>query len=148
MSTQLVVQESVVSILGLLWNLSKKYQPKKNSKEEDEYKYSSCKAFLATLNEMNDYAGQHEVVSENMTSQITTELARYVQELKQERKLVCCDEEANQMAEDGSQAGRPSPVIALPAVAIQSYPASEHGGSIEPSSLTAITEPLLFYDLV
>ncbi|XP_077160993.1 formin-binding protein 1 isoform X6 [Paroedura picta] len=35
---------------------------------------------------MNDYAGQHEVISENMTSQITTELARYVQELKQERK--------------------------------------------------------------
>ncbi|XP_061459798.1 formin-binding protein 1 isoform X12 [Rhineura floridana] len=69
-----------------LRNLSKKYQPKKNSKEEDEYKYSSCRAFLATLNEMNDYAGQHEVISENMTSQITTELARYVQELKQERK--------------------------------------------------------------
>lgn len=37
---------------------------------------------------MNDYAGQHEVISENMTSQITVELARYVQELKQERKSV------------------------------------------------------------
>ncbi|KAM8943774.1 formin-binding protein 1 isoform 1-T1 [Lycaon pictus] len=35
---------------------------------------------------MNDYAGQHEVISENMTSNITVELARYVQELKQERK--------------------------------------------------------------
>ncbi|XP_048668854.1 formin-binding protein 1 isoform X10 [Marmota marmota marmota] len=35
---------------------------------------------------MNDYAGQHEVISENMTSQITTDLARFVQELKQERK--------------------------------------------------------------
>ncbi|XP_056668534.1 formin-binding protein 1 isoform X27 [Monodelphis domestica] len=35
---------------------------------------------------MNDYAGQHEVISENMTSQITVELTRYVQELKQERK--------------------------------------------------------------
>nr|XP_020014555.1 formin-binding protein 1 isoform X9 [Castor canadensis] len=35
---------------------------------------------------MNDYAGQHEVISENMTSQITLDLARYVQELKQERK--------------------------------------------------------------
>ncbi|XP_025024344.1 formin-binding protein 1 isoform X6 [Python bivittatus] len=69
-----------------LRNLAKKYQPKKNSKEEEEYTYSSCRAFLATLNEMNDYAGQHEVISENMTSQITTELARYVQELKQERK--------------------------------------------------------------
>ncbi|XP_075572179.1 formin-binding protein 1 isoform X1 [Pelecanus crispus] len=35
---------------------------------------------------MNDYAGQHEVISENMTSLITGELTRYVQELKQERK--------------------------------------------------------------
>ncbi|XP_074412497.1 formin-binding protein 1 isoform X39 [Zonotrichia albicollis] len=35
---------------------------------------------------MNDYAGQHEVISENMTSLITAELTRYVQELKQERK--------------------------------------------------------------
>ncbi|XP_065710086.1 formin-binding protein 1 isoform X11 [Patagioenas fasciata] len=69
-----------------LRNLSKKYQPKKNSKEEEEYRYTSTKAFLATLNEMNDYAGQHEVISENMTSLITGELTRYVQELKQERK--------------------------------------------------------------
>ncbi|KAF2974242.1 hypothetical protein EK904_010698 [Melospiza melodia maxima] len=67
-------------------NLSKKYQPKKNSKEEEEYRYTSTRAFLATLNEMNDYAGQHEVISENMTSLITAELTRYVQELKQERK--------------------------------------------------------------
>ena len=37
---------------------------------------------------MNDYAGQHEVISENLTSQITAGLARYVQELKQERKSV------------------------------------------------------------
>ncbi|XP_009475231.1 PREDICTED: formin-binding protein 1 [Nipponia nippon] len=69
-----------------LRNLSKKYQPKKNSKEEEEYRYTSTRAFLATLNEMNDYAGQHEVISENMTSLITGELTRYVQELKQERK--------------------------------------------------------------
>lgn len=51
-------------------------------------RYTACKAFLSTLNETNDYAGQHEVISENMTSQITMELARYVQELKQERKSV------------------------------------------------------------
>ncbi|KAM4696670.1 formin-binding protein 1 isoform 2-T2 [Rhinophrynus dorsalis] len=69
-----------------LRNLSKKYQTKKNSKEEEESKYTSCKAFQNTLNEMNDYAGQHEVISENMTSQITAELTRFVQELKQERK--------------------------------------------------------------
>ncbi|KAG8447730.1 hypothetical protein GDO86_015011 [Hymenochirus boettgeri] len=69
-----------------LRNLSKKYQTKKNSKEEDEFKYTSCKAFQTTLNEMNDYAGQHELISENMSSQITAELTRFVQELKQERK--------------------------------------------------------------
>ncbi|XP_056393837.1 formin-binding protein 1 isoform X8 [Hyla sarda] len=69
-----------------LRNLSKKYQTKKNSKEEEESKYTSCKAFQTTLNETNDYAGQHEVISENMTSMIMTELTRFVQELKQERK--------------------------------------------------------------
>ncbi|XP_074067046.1 formin-binding protein 1 isoform X14 [Macrotis lagotis] len=78
--------EIEVSYAKQLRNLSKKYQPKRNSKEEEEYKYTSCKAFISTLNEMNDYAGQHEVISENMTSQITMELTRYVQELKQERK--------------------------------------------------------------
>uniref|UniRef100_A0A8C1YI32 Formin binding protein 1b n=1 Tax=Cyprinus carpio TaxID=7962 RepID=A0A8C1YI32_CYPCA len=67
-------------------NLSKKYQPKK--KEEDENKYTWCRAFHSTLNELNDYAGQHEVIAENMTSQIITELTRYAQELKTERKSV------------------------------------------------------------
>ncbi|KAM9821011.1 formin-binding protein 1 isoform 12-T12 [Neosynchiropus ocellatus] len=67
-------------------NLSKKYQPKKNSREEEESKYTFCRAFLMTLNEMNDYAGQHEVIAENLTSQIIVELSRYLQELKAERK--------------------------------------------------------------
>uniref|UniRef100_A0A672PJS7 Formin binding protein 1 n=1 Tax=Sinocyclocheilus grahami TaxID=75366 RepID=A0A672PJS7_SINGR len=65
-------------------NLSKKYQPKK--KEEDENKYTWCRAFHSTLNELNDYAGQHEVIGENMTSQIIAELTRYAQEIKTERK--------------------------------------------------------------
>ncbi|XP_030209892.1 formin-binding protein 1 isoform X13 [Gadus morhua] len=67
-------------------NLSKKYQPKKNSREEEENRYSSCRAFVSTLNELNDYAGQHEVISENLTANIVAELARYLQELKSERK--------------------------------------------------------------
>ncbi|XP_048065283.1 formin-binding protein 1a isoform X4 [Megalobrama amblycephala] len=67
-------------------NLSKKYQLKKNSKDEEEYKYTSCRAFLMTLNELNDYAGQHEVIAENLSSQIIAELTRYTQELKAERK--------------------------------------------------------------
>uniref|UniRef100_A0A8D0AFK9 Formin binding protein 1 n=1 Tax=Sander lucioperca TaxID=283035 RepID=A0A8D0AFK9_SANLU len=67
-------------------NLSKKYQPKKNSREEEESKYTFCRAFLTSLNELNDYAGQHEVIAENLTSQIITELSRYLQDLKAERK--------------------------------------------------------------
>ncbi|KAK1883869.1 Formin-binding protein 1 [Dissostichus eleginoides] len=67
-------------------NLSKKYQPKKNSREEDESKFTFCRAFLTSLNELNDYAGQHEVIAENLTSQIIAELSRYLQELKAERK--------------------------------------------------------------
>ncbi|XP_026960360.1 formin-binding protein 1 isoform X10 [Sagmatias obliquidens] len=93
--------EIELSYAKQLRNLSKKYQPKKNSKEEEEYRYTACKAFLSTLNEMNDYAGQHEVISENMTSQITVELARYVQELKQERKSARQQAQMrHQMAED------------------------------------------------
>lgn len=41
-----------------------------------------------TLNELNDYAGQHEVIAENLTSQIISELSRYLQDLKAERKTV------------------------------------------------------------
>uniref|UniRef100_A0A671N4Y0 Formin-binding protein 1-like n=1 Tax=Sinocyclocheilus anshuiensis TaxID=1608454 RepID=A0A671N4Y0_9TELE len=67
-------------------NLSKKYQLKKNSKEEEEFKYTTCRAFLITLNELNDYAGQHEVIAENLSTQIIAELTRYTQELKAERK--------------------------------------------------------------
>ncbi|KAL1270230.1 hypothetical protein QQF64_032519 [Cirrhinus molitorella] len=67
-------------------NLSKKYQLKKNSKEEEEFKYTTCRAFLMTLNELSDYAGQHEVIAENLSTQIIAELTRYTQELKAERK--------------------------------------------------------------
>ncbi|XP_077594262.1 formin-binding protein 1 isoform X12 [Stigmatopora nigra] len=66
--------------------LSKKYQPKRNLREEEESKYTFCQAFLTTLNELNDYAGQHEVIAENLSSQIITELSRYLQDLKTERK--------------------------------------------------------------
>lgn len=52
-------------------------------------RYTSCRAFLMTLNELNDYAGQHEVIAENLSTQIISELVRYIQELKAERKAVC-----------------------------------------------------------
>uniref|UniRef100_A0A8C1NRY5 Formin binding protein 1b n=1 Tax=Cyprinus carpio TaxID=7962 RepID=A0A8C1NRY5_CYPCA len=77
------------AVIGFLFltlnrNLSKKYQPKK--KEEDDNKYTWCRAFHSTLNELNDYAGQHELIAENMMSQIIAELTRYTQEIKTERK--------------------------------------------------------------
>uniref|UniRef100_A0A8C8DJN1 Formin binding protein 1b n=1 Tax=Oryzias sinensis TaxID=183150 RepID=A0A8C8DJN1_9TELE len=50
------------------------------------FRYTFCRAFLTSLNELNDYAGQHEVIAENLTSQIITDLTRYLQELKAERK--------------------------------------------------------------
>ncbi|XP_062414998.1 LOW QUALITY PROTEIN: formin-binding protein 1 [Pungitius pungitius] len=49
-------------------------------------RYTFCRAFLTSLNELNDYAGQHEVIAENLTSQIITDLSRFLQDLKAERK--------------------------------------------------------------
>uniref|UniRef100_A0A8C1R9J3 Formin binding protein 1b n=1 Tax=Cyprinus carpio TaxID=7962 RepID=A0A8C1R9J3_CYPCA len=50
------------------------------------HRYTWCRAFHSTLNELNDYAGQHELIAENMMSQIIAELTRYTQEIKTERK--------------------------------------------------------------
>uniref|UniRef100_A0A8B9R9Y3 Formin binding protein 1b n=1 Tax=Astyanax mexicanus TaxID=7994 RepID=A0A8B9R9Y3_ASTMX len=51
-----------------------------------QIRYTWCRAFFTSLNELNDYAGQHELIAENMTSQIIAELTRYIQDLKSERK--------------------------------------------------------------
>lgn len=37
---------------------------------------------------MNDYAGQRELIAENMMMTICIDLTKYLQELKQERKTV------------------------------------------------------------
>ncbi|TRY83729.1 hypothetical protein DNTS_003947 [Danionella cerebrum] len=70
-----------------LRNLTKKYSPKRGSKEEQECRFSNHQAFLDILNEMNDYAGQRELIAENMMINICIELTKYLQELKQERKM-------------------------------------------------------------
>ncbi|XP_022252755.1 formin-binding protein 1 homolog isoform X2 [Limulus polyphemus] len=67
-----------------LRRLVKNYQPKK--KEEEDYQFSSCKAFLHMLNEVGDMAGQHELIAENMTTQIVKEINNLVKEFKDERK--------------------------------------------------------------
>ncbi|XP_030264384.1 cdc42-interacting protein 4 homolog isoform X3 [Sparus aurata] len=69
-----------------LRNLSKKYNLKRSSKDEPECRFSSYQSFLDLLNEMNDYAGQRELIAENMMMSICIDLTKYLQELKQERK--------------------------------------------------------------
>ncbi|XP_077189042.1 formin-binding protein 1-like isoform X3 [Paroedura picta] len=69
-----------------LRNLVKKYCPKRSSKDE-EPRFTSCIAFYNILNELNDYAGQREVVAEELGYRVYGELLRYSQELKTERKM-------------------------------------------------------------
>ncbi|XP_077185970.1 cdc42-interacting protein 4 isoform X3 [Paroedura picta] len=69
-----------------LRNLVKKHLPKRTSREDPESKFCQYQAFLQVVRELNDFAGQREVVAENLLTRICVELARYSQELKQERK--------------------------------------------------------------
>ncbi|XP_044288135.1 formin-binding protein 1-like isoform X2 [Varanus komodoensis] len=69
-----------------LRNLVKKYCPKRSSKDE-EPRFTSCIAFYNILNELNDYAGQREVVAEELGHRVYGELMRYSHDLKTERKM-------------------------------------------------------------
>ncbi|XP_053601188.1 formin-binding protein 1-like isoform X2 [Plodia interpunctella] len=69
---------------GKLRRLVKNYQPKR--KEEDEYQYTPCKAFRQLLQELGDFAGQREVVAENLQSNVVRELHLLAKELREERK--------------------------------------------------------------
>lgn len=51
-------------------------------------RFTSCLSFYSVLNELNDYAGQREVVAEEMAHKVYGELMRYSQDLKAERKHV------------------------------------------------------------
>lgn len=51
-------------------------------------RFTSCLSFYSILNELNDYAGQREVVAEEMAHKVYGELMRYSQDLKTERKHV------------------------------------------------------------
>ncbi|KAF7641796.1 hypothetical protein LDENG_00271600, partial [Lucifuga dentata] len=65
-------------------SLSKKYHPKRS--RDDESRYSWCLAFVATLHQLNEIATQREEFAENLNVHVVTELNRYTQELKAERK--------------------------------------------------------------
>ncbi|XP_071445426.1 formin-binding protein 1-like isoform X2 [Hetaerina americana] len=69
---------------GKLRRLVKNYQPKK--KDEEDYQYSTCRAFRAAMTEINDLAGQHEVVAENLQAQVIREINVLVKDCKEERK--------------------------------------------------------------
>lgn len=51
-------------------------------------RFSNHASFQEILNELNDYAGQRELIAENMMTGICVELTKYLQDLKQERKTV------------------------------------------------------------
>ncbi|XP_063974188.1 formin-binding protein 1-like isoform X2 [Diachasmimorpha longicaudata] len=73
-----------VEYAGNLRRLVKNYQPKK--KEEEDYQYSPCKAFKLELNEVNDQAGQREVIAENLQANVLRELNLLVKDFKEDRK--------------------------------------------------------------
>ncbi|XP_049844462.1 formin-binding protein 1 isoform X12 [Schistocerca gregaria] len=69
---------------GKLRRLVKNYQPKK--KDEEDYQYSPCRAFKHVMTEVNDLAGQHEVIAENLQANVIRELNILVKDIKEERK--------------------------------------------------------------
>ncbi|XP_048847207.1 cdc42-interacting protein 4 homolog isoform X2 [Brienomyrus brachyistius] len=84
-----------------LRNLVKKYASKRG-KDDQENRFTNHQSFQDILNEMNDYAGQREVIAENMMVRICCELTKYLQELKQERKSYLLEaKRAQQSLENG-----------------------------------------------
>ncbi|XP_029030845.1 cdc42-interacting protein 4 homolog [Betta splendens] len=69
-----------------LRNLSRKYQTKRGNKDEQDCKFSNHSSFQEILNELNDYAGQREVIAESMATGICLDLSKHLQDLKQERR--------------------------------------------------------------
>ncbi|XP_051905781.1 cdc42-interacting protein 4 homolog isoform X4 [Hippocampus zosterae] len=81
-----------------LRNLSKKFNLKRIGKDEPDGRLTSYQSFMDILNEMNDYAGQRELVAENMLMNICADLTKYLQELKQERKSYLMEAKKAQQA--------------------------------------------------
>ena len=53
-------------------------------------RFTYAKYFVSMIKELIDIAGQHESISENMSSQIVADLLQLVQTLRQDRKRVSC----------------------------------------------------------
>uniref|UniRef100_A0A8C2NX49 Thyroid hormone receptor interactor 10 n=1 Tax=Capra hircus TaxID=9925 RepID=A0A8C2NX49_CAPHI len=52
-----------------------------------QLRFSQQQSFVQILQEVNDFAGQRELVAENLSVRVCLELAKYSQEMKQERKM-------------------------------------------------------------
>jgi len=50
--------------------------------------FTYMKGFISMMNEMNDIAGQHEMIAENIATQILTDLSQLMLSLRQDRKRV------------------------------------------------------------
>uniref|UniRef100_A0A7N6B022 Thyroid hormone receptor interactor 10b n=1 Tax=Anabas testudineus TaxID=64144 RepID=A0A7N6B022_ANATE len=84
-----------------LRNLTKKYT-RRGNKEDQDCKFSNHASFQEILNELNDYAGQREVIAENMITRICVDLTKSLQELKQERRTHLADAKKAQQNLDTS----------------------------------------------
>lgn len=51
-------------------------------------RFTSCKAFKKVMGEVTDLAGQHEVIAENLQSDVIREITCLVKDFKEERKKV------------------------------------------------------------
>jgi len=67
-----------------LRRLARNYLPKK--KEEDDYQFTATKAFKLMLNEINDLAGQHEVIAENLSTAVVSDLNTLVKSIRDDRR--------------------------------------------------------------
>jgi len=67
-----------------LRRLSKNYLPKR--KDDDECQFTATKAFKLMLNEINDLAGQHEVIAENLSTAVVSDLNQLIRSLKDDRR--------------------------------------------------------------
>ncbi|XP_077460838.1 thyroid hormone receptor interactor 10b isoform X2 [Stigmatopora argus] len=68
-----------------LRGLSRKYA-KRGCKDEQDCRFSNHAAMQEILNELNDYAGQRELIAETMMTSICVDLTKFLQDLKQDRK--------------------------------------------------------------
>jgi len=50
--------------------------------------FTFMKGFLSMMNELNDIAGQHEMIAENIVTCILNDLTQLLQSLRQDRKRV------------------------------------------------------------